>query len=52
MPGLYSPQSQAGVTSFYDAPTKGPKVNPKFIVIAVVAFSLIILIANHFIYVA
>jgi preprotein translocase subunit Sec61beta len=44
---LYSPQSQAGVTSFYDAPTKGPKINPKFVIVAVVLFAVVILIADH-----
>ena len=47
---LQTPQSQAGVMSFYDAPTKGPKINPKIIVIAVAAFAIIILLLNHFIY--
>lgn len=46
---LYSPQSQAGVTSFYDAPTKGPKINPKFVIVAVTMFAIIILIADHFV---
>lgn len=46
---LYSPQSQAGVTSFYDAPTKGPKINPKFVIVAVIMFAIIILIADHFV---
>ncbi len=35
--------------SFYDAPTKGPKINPKIVLIAVVAFAVIILIVNHFV---
>lgn len=52
MASLYSPQSQAGVTSFYDAPTKGPKVDPRFIVAAVIVFALIILVADHFIFAA
>jgi preprotein translocase subunit Sec61beta len=50
MPGLYTPQSSAGITSFYDAPTKGPKLNPKIMLAVVVIFTIIILIADHFIY--
>ncbi len=47
MPGLYSPQNQAGVQSFYDAPTKGPKIDPRFILVAVIIFTVAILIADH-----
>ena len=50
MPGLYSPQSQAGVQSFYDAPTKGPKIDPRYIVVAVLIFTTAILIVDHFIF--
>ena len=50
MPSIYSPQSQAGVTSFYDAPTKGPKIDPRFVIAAVVIFAAIILVADHFIF--
>jgi preprotein translocase subunit Sec61beta len=46
---LQTPQSQAGVMSFYDAPTKGPKVNPKIVLIVVIAFAVIVLLANHII---
>jgi preprotein translocase subunit Sec61beta len=46
---LQSPQSQAGVMSFYDAPTKGPKIDPRIIIILIIAFAVVILIANHFI---
>jgi preprotein translocase subunit Sec61beta len=49
MPGLYTPQSSAGVTSFYDAPSKGPKLDPRIIIAAVVIFTVAILIADHFI---
>ena len=48
---LFSPQSQAGVMSFYDAPSKGPKVNPKILLIAIFAFAIVIVIIDHFIYV-
>ena len=47
---LQSPQQSAGVMSFYDAPTKGPKLNPKIILIIVVAFAVVILIANHLLF--
>ncbi len=35
--------------SFYDAPSKGPKINPKVIVIAVLVFAIVIIIADKFI---
>ncbi len=47
MPGLYSPQNQAGVQSFYDAPTKGPKIDPRFIIVAIIIFTAAVLIADH-----
>jgi preprotein translocase subunit Sec61beta len=51
MASLYSPQSQAGVLSFYDAPAKGPKINPKIVLIVVVIFAFAVIILDHFIYV-
>ncbi len=51
MPGLGSPQSQAGIMNFYDTTAPGPKINPKIVLGIVVAFVVIILIINHFIYV-
>jgi len=48
MPGLYTPQSSAGIQSFYDAPTKGPKIDPKIVLAIVIAFTIIILVADHF----
>jgi Sec61beta family. len=50
MASLYSPQSQAGVLSFYDAPTKGPKIDPRYVLIGVSIFAIVILVANHFLY--
>lgn len=47
MPGLYSPQNQAGVQNFYDAPTRGPKVDPRFILVAIIIFTAAVLIADH-----
>lgn len=51
MAGLMSPQSQAGVMSFYDSPTKGPKLNPKVILVIIAIFAIAVLIAGRFIYV-
>lgn len=50
MASLYSPQSQAGVMSFYDAPSKGPKINPRVIFIAVAIFAIIVLVIDHISY--
>ncbi len=50
MAGLYTPQSSAGITSFYDAPTKGPRINPKILLAVIVIFTIVILVADHFIY--
>jgi preprotein translocase subunit Sec61beta len=47
---LYSPQSQAGITSFYDAPSPGPKINPKVMLIAVFVFAIFIVILNHLVF--
>ncbi|MCL5429863.1 MAG: preprotein translocase subunit Sec61beta [Candidatus Marsarchaeota archaeon] len=46
---LRSPQSQAGILSFYDAQQPGPKLNPKVVLIAVTAFVVAVLVASHFI---
>ena len=45
---LSTPQQQAGILSFYDAPEKGPKVNVRMMMIAVALFTLVILIFDHF----
>jgi len=50
MPGLYSPQSSAGIQSFYDAPTKGPKIDPRFILVAVIIFTAAVLVADHIVF--
>ncbi|MCL4383215.1 MAG: preprotein translocase subunit Sec61beta [Candidatus Marsarchaeota archaeon] len=47
MAELYTPQSQAGVMSFYDAPSKGPKINPKLILVAISIFAILIIIINR-----
>ncbi len=46
MATLQSPQSQAGVMSFYDAPEKGPRFNLKLILILVVVFAVVILVLD------
>lgn len=50
MAELYTPTSSAGIQSFYDAPTKGPKINPKLILVLVIVFTVAILVADHFLY--
>ncbi len=45
-----SPQQSAGILSFYDAQTNGPKMNPKLVLLVVVAFVVVVLIINHVIY--
>jgi preprotein translocase subunit Sec61beta len=47
MPSLYTPQSQSGIMSFYDAQTGGPKMSPKIVLAAIVLFTVIVLIADH-----
>jgi len=47
MPTLQSPQSQAGVMSFYDAPTKGPKMNPKLVLAIIIIFVIVVLILDR-----
>ncbi len=36
--------------SFYDAPSKGPKVDPRIIMALVIVFVAVVLIADHFAY--
>ncbi|MGC8649006.1 MAG: preprotein translocase subunit Sec61beta [Candidatus Micrarchaeia archaeon] len=50
MATIGSPQSQAGIMSFYDAQTTGPKLNPKIIIGFIIVFVIIVLIINHIIY--
>ncbi len=45
---LQSPQSQAGVMSFYDAQTNGPKINPKIVLVAIMVFAVAIMIIDKF----
>jgi preprotein translocase subunit Sec61beta len=45
---LSTPQQQAGILSFYDAPERGPKLNARVMLIAVALFTLLIIIFDHF----
>ncbi len=45
---LSTPQQQAGILNFYDAPEHGPKIDAKIILIAVALFTLFIIIFDHF----
>ncbi len=47
MPGLSTPQQQAGILSFYDAPEKGPRLSAKHILVFAVIFSIIIIFLDH-----
>jgi preprotein translocase subunit Sec61beta len=47
MPGLSTPQQQAGILSFYDAPEKGPRFSAKHILVFAVIFSIIIIFLDH-----
>ncbi len=49
MASLSTPQSQAGVLSFYDAPERGPMMGPKLLLIAVTVFAVVIVVLDHFI---
>jgi preprotein translocase subunit Sec61beta len=49
MATIQGPRSQAGIISFYDAPEKGHLFNPKTLLIAIFAFSVAIIILDHFI---
>jgi preprotein translocase subunit Sec61beta len=48
MATLGTPQTQAGILSFYDAPEKGPKLSAKLVLIIVALFAIIVLIFDHF----
>ncbi|MCL5100387.1 MAG: hypothetical protein M1122_00320 [Candidatus Marsarchaeota archaeon] len=49
MATLSTPQQQAGVLSFYDAPEKGPLLNAKILLIAVAVFTIVIIVLDHFV---
>ncbi len=46
---LSTPQQQAGILSFYDAPEKGPRMNAKFVLILICAFTLVIMVLDRFV---
>lgn len=48
MATLSTPTQQAGILSFYDAPERGPLLNPKMVLITVFAFGVIVLLLDHF----
>ncbi len=48
MSTLSTPQQQAGILSFYDAPEHGPSMNAKAVIIAVIIFAIVILVFDHF----
>jgi len=44
---LNTPQSQAGVLSFYDAPERGPTLNMKVLLAAIGLFVVVVLVFDH-----
>ena len=44
---ISTPQQQAGVLSFYDAPEHGPVLNARVVLIAISVFIIAILIFDH-----
>ena len=46
---LSTPQQQAGILSFYDAPEKGPRLNAKFILILISVFTIVVMVLDHFV---
>ncbi len=49
MATLNTPQQQAGILSFYDAPERGPKLSAKLVLIAVAVFAVVIIMLDHFV---
>ncbi len=47
MADVFAPQSGAGVMSFYDAKTNGPRINPKLMLAIVILFTVIVLVLDH-----
>jgi preprotein translocase subunit Sec61beta len=44
---ISTPQQQAGVLSFYDAPEKGPVINARVLLIGVGIFVILVIIFDH-----
>ncbi len=47
MASLATPQSQAGILSFYDAPERGPRMNVKYVIIGIAIFAIVVLIFDR-----
>ena len=45
---LSTPQQQAGILSFYDAPEMGPRIDMKIVLIAIALLTLFIVILDHY----
>lgn len=46
---LSTPQQQAGILSFYDAPEKGPRINAKFVLVLISVFTIVVIVLDHFV---
>jgi preprotein translocase subunit Sec61beta len=44
---INTPQSQAGVLSFYDAPERGPEFSAKLLLAVVAIFVVLVLVFDH-----
>lgn len=44
---ISTPQQQAGVLSFYDAPEKGPTINARLLLLVVAIFVILVIIFDH-----
>ena len=49
MATLNTPQQQAGILSFYDAPERGPKLSARIVLMAVAVFAIVIIVLDHFV---
>jgi len=48
LPGISTPQSQAGIFNFYDSPDEGPDIDAKVFIAMIVVFAVVILLLDHF----
>lgn len=44
---MYTPQQQAGILSFYDAPERGPKISAKTLLVIVAVFAVLVIVLDH-----
>ncbi|MCL4365355.1 MAG: hypothetical protein M1569_03565 [Candidatus Marsarchaeota archaeon] len=44
---ISTPQQQAGVLSFYDAPEHGPVLNARVVLVVIAVFVIAVLIFDH-----